>query len=103
MYPVDNDEWIVDDLGMRVEMHDGTFIIDAASLADMISVRDAEYLYWPVHIASETRFDIERFIEAYRMALDRHAGRYSPDIDPTLLERSVEVARKIWGGRAICG
>lgn len=100
---MENDQWIVDDFGMHSEMRHGTFEIEAQRLAERTSVREKDLLYWPVHIASETRFDIERFLEAYQEALVRHIGRYEQEIDPQLLVASMEAARDIWGERPVCG
>jgi hypothetical protein len=103
MDAMENDHWIVDDFGMHSEMRDGTFEIEAHRLAELTSVEERDILYWPVHIASETRFDIERFLEAYRRALAKHAGRYGAVMDPLLLAESAEAARNIWGERPVCG
>jgi hypothetical protein len=103
MDPMKNDHWIVDDFGMHSQMRDGTFEIEAHRLAELTSVKERDILYWPVYIASETRFDIERFLEAYQWALVKHAGRYGAVIDPLLLAESAEVARDIWGERPVCG
>ncbi|TCM75119.1 hypothetical protein [Rhizobium sp. BK068] len=100
---MENDHWIVDDFGMHSEMRDGTFEIEAHRLAELTSVDDRDILYWPVYIASETRFHIERFLEAYEAALVKHAGRYAAVINPSLLAESTEAARDIWGERPVCG
>ncbi|WP_167371571.1 hypothetical protein [Rhizobium tibeticum] len=100
---MEKDHWIVDDFGMHSEMRDGTFEIEAHRLAELTSVEERDILYWPVYIASETRFDIERFLEAYQGALVKHAGRYGAVMDPLLLAESAEAARNIWGERPVCG
>lgn len=100
---MENDDWIVDEFGMHAKMRSGSFEIEAHRLAEMTSLPRGDLLHWPIHIASETRFDIERLLDAYRSALVEHAGRYRPEIDPALLVESMEVARDIWGERPICG
>jgi hypothetical protein len=103
MHAMENDDWIVDDDGMRAKMRSGSFEIEVSRLAEMTALPQGEFLYWPIHIASETRFDIERFLDAYLFALVRHRGRYAPDIEPAMLDRSADLARNIWGERPICG
>jgi hypothetical protein len=48
---------------------------------------------WAVHMAEKTWVDIEAFIEAFTKALDLHAGKYSPKVDPDLLRKSFAEAR----------
>ncbi len=100
---MENDDWVVDDFGIRAKMRTGTFEIEAERLAELTSVPQGELLFWPIYIAGETRFDIERFLDAYQSALAVHAGRYGPEIDPLLLAETMAAARDIWGERAICG
>jgi hypothetical protein len=98
-----NRDWIVDDYGIRATMREGTFDIPAARLGEMTMLPVGEYLYWPIHIASETRFDIEFFLEAYQDALIRHQRRYDAPVHPILLQNSIKLARDIWGDRPVCG
>jgi hypothetical protein len=103
MHTMENDDWVVDDDGMHAKMRSGSFEIEASRLAEMTSLQQGEFLHWPIHVASETRFDIERFLDAYRFALAQHRDRYTPEIAPDMLDQSADLARNIWGERPICG
>jgi hypothetical protein len=100
---MENDHWIVDDFGMHSETRDGTFKIEAHRLGELTSVEERDILYWPVQIASESRFDVDRFLEAYQGVLVKHASRYGAVMDPLLLAESAEAARNICGERPVCG
>jgi hypothetical protein len=88
---------------MHSETRDGTFKIEAHRLGELTSVEERDILYWPVQIASESRFDVDRFLEAYQGVLVKHASRYGAVMDPLLLAESAEAARNICGERPVCG
>lgn len=99
----ENDDWIVDEFGMRAKLRSGSFEIEASRLADLTSLQDGTFLHWPIYIASETRFDIEAFLDAFRVALSQHRDRYASEVAPLMLDESADLARNIWGERPICG
>lgn len=62
-----------------------------------LTQRDGVQLYeWPIRAAESGDVpDLEEFLAAYADALTRYEGGFTPLVDPELLDRSIEAARRI--------
>lgn len=91
----ENDDWLIDDFGIRAKMPEGTFKIPASRLGELTTSSAGAFLFWPTHIAQENWPRIDLFIEAYREALTIHRGRYGSKIPDELLDSSLDAAMEI--------
>lgn len=91
----ENDDWLIDDFGIRAKMPEGTFKIPASRLGELTTSSAGAFLFWPTHIAQESWPRIDLFIEAYREALTIHRGRYGSKIPDALLDSSLDAAMAI--------
>lgn len=91
----ENDEWLIDDFGIRAKMPEGAFKIPASRLGELTTSAAGAFLFWPTHMAQENWTRINLFIEAYRQALKLHKGRYGPQIPDELLDSSLGAAMAI--------
>lgn len=99
-----NWQWAVTDYG--IEAIEGAespsisgitpnYILEANRLVETTK-RFGESLYdWPVHMAEKTWVDIDAFIGAFENALETHKERYTPAVDPKILEASIDKARSM--------
>jgi hypothetical protein len=56
---------------------------------------DGRELYdWPVYVAQKPWVKVELFFEAFKAALDAHEGQYDGEVDPALLQTSLDEARR---------
>ncbi len=91
----ENDDWLIDDFGIRAKMPAGTFKIPASRLGELTTPSAGAFLFWPTHMAQQSWARIDLFIEAYRQALAIHKGRYGSQIPDALLDSSIDAAMAI--------
>jgi hypothetical protein len=91
----ENDDWLVDDFGLRAKMPTGAFNIPASRLGELTTSSAGAFLFWLLHMADEHWIRIDLFAEAYKRALAVHKGRYGPQIPDALLDSSIRAARTI--------
>jgi hypothetical protein len=94
MHAFENDDWIIDDFGMRSKMRTGRFDISAERLHDVQTFTSGKVLFWPTHMANESWVNLDSFVEA-KYALLAHQDRYPAAMPALLLEESVNTARRI--------
>jgi hypothetical protein len=95
----ENDDWLIDDFGIRAKMPAGTFKIPASRLGELTTSSAGAFLFWPTHMAQESWARIDLFIEVYRQALTIHRGRYGSHIPDALLDSSINAAMAISAGK----
>ena len=89
-----NGQWAVTELG--VETVDDAVVdywFEASELTKTTSRGSDQFYDWPVHMAEKTWIDYDAFIEAYTKALHLHKGKYNPELDESMLKRSVAYGR----------
>jgi hypothetical protein len=91
----ENDDWLVDDFGIRAKMPTGAFNIPASRLGELTTSSPGAFLFWLTHMAHEHWIRIDLFAEAYKRALTIHRGRYGPQIPDALLNSSIRAATTI--------
>lgn len=89
-----NRQWAVTSYGVESVPPESKYHFEASRLTEMRG-DGADAIYdWPVHMAEKTWVDIEAFIDAFKKALELHAGKYAPPVDSSLLAKSLAAARK---------
>jgi hypothetical protein len=89
-----NAQWKVTDFGIERVGKTVPYEIPAKNLAEIRNDHGGPLYDWPIHMAEKRWVDINLFIEAFKAALDFHKARYSPAVNPTMLEASCAEARK---------
>lgn len=89
-----NKQWAVTDFGMEAVEPLPTYEIDAERLGETTDRAGVPLYDWPVHMAEKTWVDIALFIEAFEVALRKHAGAYGEELDREILEASYAFARR---------
>jgi hypothetical protein len=94
-----NHQWAVTDAGLQsiepaapMEYH-----IAADRLREKAGAGRGEVYDWPLHMAEKSWVDLGAFVEAFRKALELHAGKYRGHVDPALLEESIDRAYRLNG------
>ena len=88
-----NEEWEIDDDGTLVgrgfyHLHPG----------ELTATRDDLY-FWPLQIGAKPKFNFKQFIQAYRVAVKRNAGKHTPAFDEEMLKRTIECVKRDRGSR----
>lgn len=93
-----NTQWMVTDYGLEAiagsaarEGLTPDYSIEASRLTETVE-RPEKVYDWPVHMSEKTWVNIGEFIDAFKAALDHHAGKYEPPRDPELLAKSIQQA-----------
>lgn len=91
-----NDQWKVTEYGLE-SVKPGApyeYYIEASRLLERGGAGNGTLYDWPVHMAEKTWIDLDAFIEAFKQGLEIHKKKYKGDVDPALLEESIEAAYK---------
>jgi hypothetical protein len=89
-----NRQWAVTDYGVESVKPAPSYNFTAERLVETADYGAGDLYSWLVHMAEKTWVDIEAFIEAFTKALELHANKYSPRVDPDLLLKSLTQARR---------
>jgi hypothetical protein len=76
------------------------FLIDAELLLATETFGARQLYDWPPHVASKPWVEPDLFIEAFRVAIDAHEGRYPGRVDQERLQASFDEALRVSGQRA---
>lgn len=89
-------QWLFTIDGLETAKPLAEFVIPAMKFTELTE-RDGDAVYeWPIHVAETQRdVDLEEFIRAYIDALKRYEGAYVPSAEQAILDRTIEVARRI--------
>ena len=58
---------------------------------------EGELYGWPLHVIQKPWVNPDQFFEAFKVAIDTHAGRYPGKVDLALLNASFEMAVRMAG------
>jgi hypothetical protein len=89
-----NHQWAVTDFGIEAVEPLPTYEIEAERLGETTERAGVPLYDWPVHMAEKIWVDIEAFIEAFEVALRKHAGTYGDPLDQSMLDDSYAFARR---------
>ena len=92
-----NGQWMVTDYGIEAfGAKCGPYEIEASRLTETTDRQDGTFYDWPIHMEEKIEWvDLNCFLAAFAGALAIHAGKYSPRLDPKLLERTIHAATKL--------
>lgn len=91
-----NKQWAVTKSGMHtIGKEPGyRYEIERSRLTELATYAEHNGLYdWVTHLADKTWINYPAFVEAFRVALRVHEGKYKPRVDPDILERSIIAGR----------
>jgi hypothetical protein len=91
-----NEQWQVTKFALASRRSDAPcrYEIDAERLLATENYDGRELYDWPVYVAQKPWVKAELFFEAFAAALDAHQGQYEGKVDPTLLQASLNEARR---------
>lgn len=90
-----NAQWVATDWGMETVESAAHYEIEAERLTETTTRMDKVFYDWPVHMQEKTWINFGAFEEAFRKALQLHAGKYEPALDSALLDRSFAEAHRM--------
>ncbi len=90
-----NFQWAVTENGMDTVKPEVPYDFNAERLTETTDRANGTFYDWPVHMAEKTWVNVEAFNEAFKQALEFHKSRYSPAVDPKMLEATFKEARRI--------
>ena len=90
-----NHQWEVTKYGLEARKPEAPYEIKASRLVEATTRANGEFYDWPVHMAEKNWVDLNAFVEAFQEAIRAHSGRYSPPVDHTKLDASVNEAWRI--------
>ncbi len=105
-----NEQWMVTDFGIEairgaqpfgIVGLTSIYEIPASRLLEITDRGENQYYDWPVHMAEKTWINIELFTEAFMQALKIHKDKYKGEVDQSMLEASLDHARRIAGRRKV--
>lgn len=86
-----NCQWMVTNHGIEAVASDfGLYEIEASRLTETTDRENGTFYEWPVHMEEKGKgLDLNAFIGAFIGGLAIHKGKYEPELDRQLLEKSI--------------
>ena len=89
-----NNQWTVTDWGLQSIKPGAPYEYNIAAGRLLETGNDGTPTYdWPLQMGEKTWIDMQAFEEAFRKALDLHAGKYKGTVDRENLDNSFAAAR----------
>ena len=88
-----NDQWQVTNFGLvsRWPAAPCRYQIDAERLLEL----EKQLYGWPLYVVQKPWVKPDQFLEAFKVAIDAHEGRYPGKVDRALLQASLDEAMRL--------